>query len=294
MINLLQNSGEKSYEHHHEGGEHHGGDMELGHCSFSVRNQKQHTFMRITYDKKTLSVNVKKEDALDWTLCASVPNVEIEKGLYMGLSAATGHLADNHDILGVSVRNLDPDAQYFDSEQRFAQFSKYTIAESLGRIQADIRGSLFALASSSAPIHSGTSTSTSSRDGDAILSELASLKRELSAITSTNGNQRSTQTQSSDARELREIQNSLKSGVNDLSGETQKISNIHSKLERIINNLENLEKTRARVKDGQSDTEKSDLSIFFYILFAVFFLAALYVVFLFYRAKTKPTTHKMV
>ena len=39
------------------------------------------------------------------------------EGLYMGLSAATGHLADNHDILGVSVRNLDPDAQYFDSEQ---------------------------------------------------------------------------------------------------------------------------------------------------------------------------------
>jgi hypothetical protein len=119
MINLLQNSGEKSYEHHHEGGEHHGGDMELGklfssmvscihahdrfagHCSFSVRNQKQHTFMRITYDKKTLSVNVKKEDALDWTLCASVPNVEIEKG-YLDSSS----LIDVTDILRSYCRTL--------------------------------------------------------------------------------------------------------------------------------------------------------------------------------------------
>lgn len=30
MINLLRNTGEKAYEHHHEGGQHHGGDMELG------------------------------------------------------------------------------------------------------------------------------------------------------------------------------------------------------------------------------------------------------------------------
>ena len=302
MVSVLQNSGEKSYEHHHEGGKHHGGEMELGHCSFSLRNQKQHTLMRITYQGKTLTVNVKKEDSPDWTLCASAPNVEIEKGLYLGLSAATGHLADNHDILGVSVRNLDPDAQYFDSEQRFAQFSKYTIAESLGRIQADIRGSLYSLASTSSPVHSSskpTQAASHNEDGAAILGELASLKRELGSVVNSiekfSGNQRpASSSQSNDVRELREIQNSLKGGVNDLSGETQKISNIHAKLERIILNLENMEKSRFRSKDESADQEKSDLSFFFYFLFFVFFLAALYVVFLFYRAKTKPSFQKMV
>lgn len=53
----------------------------------------------------------------------------------MGLSAATGHLADNHDILGVSVRNLDPDAQYFDSEQvcilKFSSLSTYSFGHSV-------------------------------------------------------------------------------------------------------------------------------------------------------------------
>lgn len=50
--------------------------------------------MRITYDKKTLSVNVKKEDAVDWTLCTSVPDVEIEKGSLVSLS-----VVDFSDIL---------------------------------------------------------------------------------------------------------------------------------------------------------------------------------------------------
>ena len=99
IINVLRNTGEKSYEHHHEGGKHHGGDMELGnsrlclcllcpllttnkgHCSFSVRNLKQNTFMLITYEKKTLTVRVKKEDSSDWTICVSTPNIEIEKGI---------------------------------------------------------------------------------------------------------------------------------------------------------------------------------------------------------------------
>jgi len=197
----------------------------------------------------------------------------------------------------VTVRNLDSDAQFFDSEQRFAQFSKYTIAESLGRIQSDIRGSLYSLASTSNPIHSSTQASSNSHDSEAILGELASLKRELGSVVSTvekslSGGQR-TSTQTTDTRELREIQNSLKTGVSELSSETQKISNVQSKLERIINSLENLEKTRIRFKENQ-EPEKTDLSYFFYFLFFVFFLAAIYVVFLFFRTKSKSPLQKMV
>ena len=33
-----------------------------------------------------------------------------------GLTAHTGHLADNHDVHGITVRNLDQDAKFMDSE----------------------------------------------------------------------------------------------------------------------------------------------------------------------------------
>ena len=35
---------------------------------------------------------------------------------FQGLTAATGHLADNHDVHGITVRNLDQDAKFADSE----------------------------------------------------------------------------------------------------------------------------------------------------------------------------------
>ena len=35
--------------------------------------------------------------------CMSVADVHLPRGLYFGLSASTGHLADNHDIISMEV-----------------------------------------------------------------------------------------------------------------------------------------------------------------------------------------------
>ena len=38
-----------------------------------------------------------------WERCFSVPDVYLPQGYYFGLSAATGDLADNHDIISFKV-----------------------------------------------------------------------------------------------------------------------------------------------------------------------------------------------
>mmetsp|Transcript_8625 Transcript_8625/g.24336 ORF Transcript_8625/g.24336 Transcript_8625/m.24336 type:complete len:501 (+) Transcript_8625:94-1596(+) len=147
MIVVLQNDGELTYEHSHDKDGHHGGEMEIGHCSIpNVRNKEVPTVMRITVKDGTLTVETRDEDEGEkkaWKSCVEIEDVSLPPvDLYMGLTAATGDLADNHDIHGISMRNMAAEGRYFDSEARFAQFSKYMIAESLGRIQADLRRAL--------------------------------------------------------------------------------------------------------------------------------------------------------
>ena len=44
------------------------------------------------------SVAVDAENKQMWTTCFTENNVRLPTGLYLGLSAATGDLSDNHDI----------------------------------------------------------------------------------------------------------------------------------------------------------------------------------------------------
>jgi hypothetical protein len=294
MISVLQNNGDKEYEHEHKGGEHHGGDMELGHCSYPVRNLKTNSYLRITYNQKTLTVSVKRESETEWTTCMQSNNVDIEPGLYMGLSAATGHLADNHDILGVAVRNLEDDAKYFDSEARFAQFSKYSISESLGRIQADIRGALLSMVNQK-PVASVAAPTTQASVSDETLSnELSQLRTELTNVISSlqkaSTTTRGTQQQPDFTKDFREIQNSLKSGVNDLSSETQKLSALQTKLDSLIRDSRpRPERTVTR------DQDDGGLFTLMNFLFLVVCAVALYFAVLYYRVKPRSSgTHKLV
>lgn len=42
----------------------------------------------------------------EWTPCFDVPGVKIPSVSYLGFSAETGELSDNHDIISVETRNL--------------------------------------------------------------------------------------------------------------------------------------------------------------------------------------------
>ncbi|PNY27944.1 L-type lectin-like domain-containing protein [Tolypocladium capitatum] len=86
-----------------------GKDSELAGCSArGIRQATVPTKLRLTYlqDKQLrMELQYKSED--EWQLCfeldkpPSIPNIA-----YLGFSAETGELSDNHDIISVSAKNL--------------------------------------------------------------------------------------------------------------------------------------------------------------------------------------------
>jgi len=55
---------------------------------------------------KNLMLELQYKTEGEWTECFDVPNVKIPSVAYLGLSAETGELADNHDIISVTTKNL--------------------------------------------------------------------------------------------------------------------------------------------------------------------------------------------
>ena len=81
---------------------------ELAGCSArGVRNADFATRAKVTYfQDKSLTVDLmyKKED--EWTRCFEVPNIKLPPVAYLGFSAETGELSDNHEIVKVETKNL--------------------------------------------------------------------------------------------------------------------------------------------------------------------------------------------
>lgn len=72
-----------------------------------MRNKDIPTKAKLTYyqDKNlVLQLQYKKED--EWIQCFDIPNVKIPNVSYLGFSAETGELSDNHDIISVATKNL--------------------------------------------------------------------------------------------------------------------------------------------------------------------------------------------
>ncbi|EGP89468.1 unnamed protein product [Zymoseptoria tritici ST99CH_1A5] len=88
--------------------EHDGKSNELAGCSArGLRNADVPTKAKVRYfqDKKlTLELQYKKED--EWIPCFEVADVKLPSVTYLGFSAETGELSDNHDIIKIDTNNL--------------------------------------------------------------------------------------------------------------------------------------------------------------------------------------------
>ncbi|KAK4964240.1 hypothetical protein LTR66_012395 [Elasticomyces elasticus] len=98
---------------------------ELAGCSArGLRNAGFPTRARITYfQDRSLTVDLmyKRED--EWTSCFTVPDIKLPSVTYLGFSAETGELSDNHDIISVETKNLySPSGQTNQPAQK--EFSK--------------------------------------------------------------------------------------------------------------------------------------------------------------------------
>ncbi|KAF2686246.1 vesicular integral-membrane protein VIP36 precursor [Lentithecium fluviatile CBS 122367] len=81
---------------------------EIAGCSArGIRNAQIPTKARFTYfaDKSLkLELQYKSED--EWTSCFEIENFKVPPVAYLGFSAETGELHDNHDIISVKTQNL--------------------------------------------------------------------------------------------------------------------------------------------------------------------------------------------
>ena len=102
-IMAMVGDGQTSYDQANDGKAN-----ELAGCSArGIRNADIPTKAKVTYfqDKElTVDLMYKKED--EWTRCFEIPNVKLPSVTYLGFSAETGELSDNHDIIKVETKNL--------------------------------------------------------------------------------------------------------------------------------------------------------------------------------------------
>ncbi|KAH7061094.1 concanavalin A-like lectin/glucanase domain-containing protein [Macrophomina phaseolina] len=72
-----------------------------------LRNAAIPTKARLTYfAEKSLKLELQYKSEDSWTECFTVTDVKIPPVAYLGFSAETGELADNHDLISLSTKNL--------------------------------------------------------------------------------------------------------------------------------------------------------------------------------------------
>ncbi|NXK43023.1 LMAN1 protein, partial [Piprites chloris] len=94
---VVGNNGKLLYDHQNDGS-----TQALASCLRDFRNKPYPVRVKIAYYKKTLTVSVNNgftPDKDDYELCAKVEDMELPSQGYFGISAATGGLADDHDVL---------------------------------------------------------------------------------------------------------------------------------------------------------------------------------------------------
>ncbi|KPJ17356.1 Protein ERGIC-53 [Papilio machaon] len=103
-IMAVVNDGTKNFDHKSDGS-----TQLLSGCLRDFRNKPFPTRARIEYYLNTLTVyfhNGMTNNELDYELCFRAENVALPRGGYFGLSAATGGLADDHDVIHLLTTSL--------------------------------------------------------------------------------------------------------------------------------------------------------------------------------------------
>lgn len=97
IIAVMINDGTKSYDHHHDGS-----SQIQGQCVRDFRNKPLPIRLKIEYINQVLTIylnNGLSQDDTAFELCTRVDRVQLPKSGFLGVTAATGGLADDHDVL---------------------------------------------------------------------------------------------------------------------------------------------------------------------------------------------------
>jgi len=94
-VSVIIGDGSQEYDHDKDGG-----DVKLAGCENAFRGVT--TDAKIVYDGDLLRMYLAKPEE-PWHECFIVRRVRLPRGYFFGFSAATGELADNHDIISFKV-----------------------------------------------------------------------------------------------------------------------------------------------------------------------------------------------
>lgn len=112
-ISAMVNNGSFHYDHDRDGTH-----TQLAGCEATLRNLDYDTHIAIRYENDVLTVSTDLENKAAWKECLQVKGVRLPTGYYIGLTAATGDLSDNHDVLSVRFYELDMPGEPKDEEDR--------------------------------------------------------------------------------------------------------------------------------------------------------------------------------
>lgn len=101
-ISAMVNNGTMHYDHDRDGTH-----TQLAGCEAKFRNLNHDTHILIRYENDVLTVSTDIENKSAWKECFKVEGVQLPTGYYLGASATTGDLSDNHDIISVRLYELD-------------------------------------------------------------------------------------------------------------------------------------------------------------------------------------------
>lgn len=105
IITAVYNDGTKKYDFATDGA-----TQSIGSCPSNYRNLQSPASARITYQNKKLTVDIgTRRDASNqpaYINCFTVDNLELGIDKYFGVSARTGDLSDNHDIISILTTDL--------------------------------------------------------------------------------------------------------------------------------------------------------------------------------------------
>jgi len=101
-LSAMVNNGSLSYDHDRDGTH-----TMLGGCEVKFRNMEHETVIAIRYEGDKLTVSHDLSNRRAWEPCFSIDGVVLPTGYYFGVSATTGDLSDNHDVISLKTYELD-------------------------------------------------------------------------------------------------------------------------------------------------------------------------------------------
>ncbi|XP_063980277.1 vesicular integral-membrane protein VIP36 [Diachasmimorpha longicaudata] len=124
-ISAMVNNGSLHYDHDRDGTH-----TQLAGCEAKFRNLDHDTHIAMRYEGDTLSVSTDIDNKATWKPCFTVSGLKLPTGYYFGVTATTGDLSDNHDIVSIRLFELDLPNDPKDTEDRSNIIPSATFFES--------------------------------------------------------------------------------------------------------------------------------------------------------------------